>query len=73
MEAVEHVWPEGMARGQKGMVEVVGLVVRHPDALHDPLRTLVDDCREGDDLVEAQLPDLSSSTEKATAGILTPP
>src|SRR5919198_5860303 len=55
MEAVEHLSPEGVAQGQKGMVEVVGRVVRHPDALHDSLRPHVADCREGDDLVEAEI------------------
>src|SRR3954447_26164099 len=49
------------------MIEVVSVVVRHSDALHDAARALVDDGCEGDDLFEVQ--SVEAERDRRTGGL----
>ena len=62
---VEHVAPQRAALGQAWVVEVAVGVAHHADALHDRLRAGVQRRGEGDDLVQARLPEAVGAARPA--------
>ena len=57
--------PPQRAPGDVRMVEVVGRVAGHAEALHDPARALIGGYRQGNDLLQTEL--IEAVIERALA------